>query len=314
MTVLEDFIEKHLYKSWCWHSLSSNPQITPQFIEKHIDRNWNWNEVSFNENITRQFVETYHYKDWHFDWLNVNGVLGESDTLIDFDIWNGDRKCNCRNVGDHYDRCETNFTHLVNRNFGLWGFSSNKNVTLDFIEANIDRNWYWGLHGLSSNPNLTTEFVEKYIDKEWAWGSLGLSIGLNINESFIEKYKDKLHWGPGGINHNKYLTEELIELYFDRIDFNNISNPNITTYFIEKYIDKNWHWGFISTLTFDHTQEKFKKFKLENKAARVIQNACHNWLFAPICKDHTIGINPRLSIAFLEKAYPKLLFSETNKV
>lgn len=308
MTILEDFIEKHLYKPWCWYTLSSNPQITPKFIEKHIDINWDWNQVSFNDNITRQFVEKYYYKDWNFDWLNVNGVLGESDTLVDFDTWNGDITRCCRNATEHYDRCGTNFRYLNDRNFGLWGLSSNKNVTLDFIETNIHRDWHWGMHGLSSNPNLTTEFVEKYKDKQWEWGSLGLSINLNMNQNFIEKYKDKLHWGPTGINHNKHLTEELIELYIDKIDFNNIgTNPNITTYFIEKHIDKNWHWGLMSSLTFDNVYQKLKTIELENKAARVIQNGCHNWLFAPICKDLTIGINPRLSIAFLEKTYPKLI-------
>lgn len=48
-------------------------------------------------------------------------------------------------------------------------------------------------------------------------------------------------------------------------------------------------------------QIKFRK-KLQirrNKAARIIQKGCHNWLYAPICKDGTIGINCRLGWAFL---------------
>ena len=31
-------------------------------------------------------------------------------------------------------------------------------------------------------------------------------------------------------------------------------------------------------------------------AARIIQKGCHNWLYAPVCKDETIGIVPRLGI------------------
>ena len=44
--------------------------------------------------------------------------------------------------------------------------------------------------------------------------------------------------------------------------------------------------------------ELIKKVKVlqENRAARIIQNGCHNWLYNPKCRDGTIGIVPNLSL------------------
>ena len=41
---------------------------------------------------------------------------------------------------------------------------------------------------------------------------------------------------------------------------------------------------------------RFKIIYKRNKAARIIQNGCHNWLWKPICKDSSIGIVPRLML------------------
>lgn len=38
-----------------------------------------------------------------------------------------------------------------------------------------------------------------------------------------------------------------------------------------------------------------RKFLIKkHKAACIIQKGCHNWLYAPICKDGTIGINCKI--------------------
>ncbi len=47
--------------------------------------------------------------------------------------------------------------------------------------------------------------------------------------------------------------------------------------------------------TFKVAEERRKKEK-EEKAARIIQNGCHNWLWKPVCKDGTLGINVRLGM------------------
>jgi len=53
------------------------------------------------------------------------------------------------------------------------------------------------------------------------------------------------------------------------------SNNGITTEFVEKFPDRPWEWDALSSNTFDL---EFKR----DAAARVIQNACQHWLWAPI--------------------------------
>lgn len=44
-------------------------------------------------------------------------------------------------------------------------FGTNKDITLDIIEDNIDKNWDWC--GISQNPNINIQFVLKYPTKNW---------------------------------------------------------------------------------------------------------------------------------------------------
>ena len=53
-------------------------------------------------------------------------------------------------------------------------------------------------------------------------------------------------------------------------------------------------------------QRKFKLRFARKTAAILIGNACHDWIYAPICKDGTVGIVPRLLI----KKYAKIFNNE----
>lgn len=43
-------------------------------------------------------------------------------------------------------------------------------------------------------------------------------------------------------------------------------------------------------------REMKREMERREKAVRVIQKGCHNWLWKPICNDKTHGINVRLSL------------------
>jgi hypothetical protein len=90
-----------------------------------------------------------------------------------------------------------------------------------------------------------------------------LSNNPAVNMEFVMKYIDKPWcWGNGGLS----------------------SNPAITMDFVETHIDKPWVWriGGLSNNPFT--------FNIHTEAAIKIQRACHNWLWAPKCKDGTIGL------------------------
>jgi hypothetical protein len=40
-------------------------------------------------------------------------------------------------------------------------------------------------------------------------------------------------------------------------------------------------------------------YNRRKKAANVINNGCHNWVWKPECNDGTIGIRPRLDMEYL---------------
>ena len=103
--------------------------------------------------------------------------------------------------------------------------------------------------------NKFEKFIEKHIDKPWEWGNNGLSKNPSITMEFVEKHIDKpWFWGRDGLSRN----------------------PSITIEFVEKYIDKPWKWGDdgLSRSTFSYELKR-------DHAARVIQNACHDLLWAP---------------------------------
>lgn len=309
MTILTKFVEKHIDKNWDWgaRGLSSNKSITLKFIEDHIDKKWDFtvSGLSSNPIITLEFVNKYIDKDWDLDWLDYIGFFRNKkfdkklDYSIIFDEWNGDKICVCRSKIEHLSRCidvNKDFEY-INYDFRIFRLSSNKTVDINFIEKMLNErgdNFEWGLYGLSSNPNLTCDFVEKYIYKNWDWGIFGLSKYLPADIKFIEKYKNKLNFGILGLSSNRNLSLNTIGYYIDKMDFTGLSsNQNITSEFIDKYIDKNWNWSLLSSLTFEDEEI--------NNCARIIQKGLHNWLWKPICKDGTLGINIRFGLKYLRE-------------
>jgi hypothetical protein len=56
---------------------------------------------------------------------------------------------------------------------------------------------------------------------------------------------------------------------------------------------------YLSTIIIQRQWKIYTKNK--NKAAKIIQHAMHNWLWKPICKDGTIGINLRLGLKMIKE-------------
>ena len=58
----------------------------------------------------------------------------------------------------------------------------------------------------------------------------------------------------------------------------------------------------LSTIIIQRQWKKYKKNTLLHKhnAAKIIQRGMHNWLWKPICKDGTMGINLRLGLKMIK--------------
>lgn len=96
--------------------------------------------------------------------------------------------------------------------FDMTAFTSNSNVTMEFIENN-DANWNHTT--LSLNPNLDTEYIIEHDNINWDHYYLSANLGLSVKD--IKKLN---------INH----------------DYGNMSyNPTLSWRDIEKEIDKPWN-------------------------------------------------------------------------
>ena len=75
MNSLQILLEKYPDKSWLWHGLSANPNITWEFIEANPDKPWWWwDYLSKNHNITWEIVEANPGKPWMWDYLSNNPI------------------------------------------------------------------------------------------------------------------------------------------------------------------------------------------------------------------------------------------------
>lgn len=263
-------MEKFINKSWVWgnNGLSSNEFITPEFIERFIDRDWDYEDtgLSSNLNLTADFINRYSYKPWNwgrlFSVLPMSVICGiEHEWIygIDTELFND----YSLQGGWYILPFKTTF---INFRENYCGLSANPNITMEFVEVNLDKPWNFGAYGLSMNPAITTDFIKKYIDKPWNFGKGGLSANPAINIDFvknnrdadwssaklyanpsissndIEKYFEK--WSRDTIAWQSDITVEFIDKHIDRVCWQELSeNTSITPELVEKYIDKPWHWG-----------------------------------------------------------------------
>lgn len=130
--------------------------------------------------------------------------------------------------------------------------------------------------------SVTVEFIAQTLDSPWDFEhlkSLGKFNRLceTIDTDLVSKHPE-INWKWTGLSRN----------------------PNVTIEFVKANITKPWNWTLLYS-TFAQ-QERCKQ--IQNDAARVIQRGLHNWLYSPVCKDGTLGINCRPE--FVRRALGKI--------
>ena len=131
-------------------------------------------------------------------------------------------------------------------------FSQNPNLTLAFVEKNIDEDWDW--KELSRKVFLTNDFINKYHYKPFSWILVTQNASIKKSEDFVRRY------------HHHDLNWKLLSSCPDiPIDFISIfevcineANPNLTS-------KPPWHWWEVSKrkdLTIDFLN-KVKHFNLD---------------------------------------------------
>ena len=130
--------------------------------------------------------------------------------------------------------------------------SSNKNITITFINKYINELWDW--NELSSNQNINIRFIRDNLHKKWNWGKLSsnsafnmddilnnpdlnweyfyVSYNKNINLKFLIEINDKIESSSSIVQDLKYI-----------VDWNTISERiNINIDELLKYNYLHWNW------------------------------------------------------------------------
>ena len=183
MIYLLKVMEQH-YKNYFYEKRFDfiEDTIHQKFIDKEVDvktRGFAFPEIY--KNITMKTVlKRINRYNWNWDYITV--YLPYEDII-------------------NYPEYKWNFICL----------SKNKNIPLNFIEENINKNWNFDY--LSDNPNITGEFVSKNLDKKWNWNRLSVNSGISLN--MIDDYQD-LPWVWSLIAENSNITEEFVKKHNDK--------------------------------------------------------------------------------------------------
>ena len=99
------------------------------------------------------------------------------------------------------------------------------------------------------------------------------------------------HYNP--ITQIKNLPYSLRELYLIFGKITHVDNLEISHFKNKNFILKKYQ-------VFRRFQLRLKLLHMKKvRAIKTIQNACHNWIFAPCCRDDNLGIRPRLDLLAL---------------
>lgn len=110
-----------------------------------------------------------------------------------------------------------------------------------------NKDWDWDK--LSENPNISMEFILKLSNKPWNWNYV--SKNPNLTMDVIDNLDISMFNIDWVYIAQKPLSMEFIERYMDKFSnsrcmYSISLNPNITTDFIYKHIDKPWNWYGVS--------------------------------------------------------------------
>jgi len=257
-----EIIEEHWGK-WNMGDLSANPSLTPEIIEAHwndkaegLSEYWAMNILAKNPSLTPEIINL-HWAEWNYRHLIQNHaaltteiVVRHWDTFLPFiryapaqynAIWDAKRS----EVAIWPNLAPTWITsELIEKGWGDWGDVDSLGhlpaLTMDLIEQHLNS---FSVSYLTSNPNLTSEFIQKTWPTENENGRQLLASNPNpeiliyLIENFSEFTKGA-HTARYNIAQNPNLTEELMEKYWDKWDYDDIAqNPHISPDTMKKHWD-----------------------------------------------------------------------------
>ena len=190
-----------------------------------------------------------------------------------------------------------------------WDFSlisKYDDLTLEFIENNIDR--AWDFTELSRSKSITFDFIEKYIDYGWEFYILSTDHSLTLE--FVKKHMNK-DWYWTKIINRFDIDLEFLNGVFKETKFINFSilhvHPNFKLDWVYKYSFENWDWGALTFIVGKDFIQQFpnklwdKKYLIQNNIiTEILTENYKEYIDYPI--KHNLNIyNYINSIEYYEK-------------
>ena len=327
-------ILKNLDLPWSLLDIEENPNITMEFVnEISLPNNFTgfYSRLSGRSTITMEDIENNLHLPWNF----YNIIENPNITL---DFYNKYRNRFKGHTAYHLRMLsKSKYTTLeMIKNFPnseYWGFydvSENPNLTFEFINENLDKKgWNWKY--ISTNMKVTMKDIEKYPDFKWdywyissnegitikdvknhpelPWNWYYISLNPNITIKDVKNHPE-LPWNYYCLSRNPSITMKDIESnpdipwVFDCIS----NNPNLTFEFFKKHSDKKWD---INAILYQNSFKPNIKL-LQERAAKVIQNNCWNWLNKAKTRDGKLGINVRIAMKYFYELNEAPLYPVQN--
>lgn len=277
------------------------------FIERHIHlEHWDFHKLSYQ--VTLNFAKKYPDKNWNLKYCRTDDCKTVEE--LETEISNG--KIN-------YDLSDYFNSHKID-------------FSLEFIELHKDEiNW----NGISykPNPNLTEEFIERYIDKDWDFQKLTKIVSLNFIDRFSDKNWD-FHYNISSRIDNIAFLERYINRFWnweilqkrlnidwldfierhidDKLNFFSLSYRDDIIPLVEKYPEKSWYWPTISknpNLTPEFLEKNFEREWSEEGWKQLSKHPNINMEFIerhqeqPWKWEYILLKNPNVTVEFVERYF-----------
>lgn len=319
LTDLERLILEFPEADWNWNQLSCNSSITWEFIRKHPTLPWKYNFVSANKNISWKIVKNNPYIRWHY------GFMSNNTSVVTWEIVKNNPTLPWNKFWISANENITMQVILDNPGYdwSFSGLSSNPNITIEFVRSTIDKGW--DFNSLCKNKAFTFDIINENRDLNWVHRSI--CENENITWDIIKKnvfpvsyfyfsknknltldiLKEKTYEGFNLrelLRNPSFSIEQAKKIFKDhksklsRIQMDNLweyiyQNPNLT-YDDAKRLGIGTRERDFWSLSFNNFDSPRKR--IENRAARVIQNGCLRWLIQDVTRDGKLGISLRLGL------------------
>lgn len=201
---LIELLEKYPNEAWDWYEIAINPNITLDYVLA------NWREefqefFSGNSNLKLKDLTNQHFLDW--------GELSCHPAItVDFIMNNKDKPWDMTRVSQNKNITTYDLIKYpkLKRRLSHKSLSWNKNMTFQFVLANMDWNWDWA--GLSCNLKLTIQDILNH--PELPWSKSFLSLNNNFTREDILNHPE-IGWKNLSKNRNFSREDKINYPYLD---------------------------------------------------------------------------------------------------